>query len=128
MRMRRKIPLVLFLIIVLGVGSWFVIANYGLVFSKNVIGEIVAVERVNENMAVLGGRPIDAAGLFSYAVAIKEREGEIFTASSEDRQWAVAQKGQCAEAKYFPYPPWDFERAGTFHNARLIRLFECAPK
>jgi hypothetical protein len=68
---------------------------------------------------------VPANQIFSYAVAIRDSRGEIHTASTEDRQWAVAQKGQCVEAKYFPYPPWQLDKAGTYHSARLLRLYEC---
>lgn len=63
-------------------------------------------------------------------MAIKdETSGEIFTASSEDRQWAAVQgEGLCAEAKFFPYPPWQLDKAGTYHGARLLKLWNCSEK
>ncbi|MCB9027485.1 MAG: hypothetical protein H6625_14295, partial [Bdellovibrionaceae bacterium] len=66
--------------------------------------------------------------LFSFAIAIRNVNGDIVTASTEDRQWAVAKVGQCVQAKVFPYPPWDLEKAGTFFGARLKNLSDCNPK
>ncbi len=62
--------------------------------------------------------------VFSFSVGIKDRfSGEIFMASSEDRQWAAAMVGNCVISAYFPYPPWKFAKGGTSHNARLLRNF-----
>ena len=108
------------------IGGYIAFKYYDYVFSKKVSGEVVGVERVNTNETIItSGSAIPASQIFSFAVAIKDNQGEIHTASSEDRQWAVVQKGQCAEALYYPYPPWDLNRAKTFHNARLVRLFDC---
>lgn len=102
---------------------------YSYVFAKTVTGEVIGIERVSQANTIIGGggtgAPIPPAQIFSFAVAIKNEKSEIFTASSEDRQWAVVQKGHCAEAKFLPYPPWQFDKAGTFFGARLVRLFEC---
>ena len=65
--------------------------------------------------------------LFSFAVAVRQKDGAIITASSEDRQWSIARKGYCVEAKFYPYPPWQLDKAGTFFNARMIHLAECDP-
>lgn len=103
-----------------------VLNYYSFLFAKNVEGEVVRVERVNTAEAILmGGRAIPEQQLFSFAVAVRDVKGEIHVATSEDRQWAVVQKGQCVEAKFFPYPPWQLEKAGTYHGARLGRLFDC---
>ena len=102
--------------------------NYGYVFSKTVKGEIMEVERVNQATAIIAGsRPLPADHIFSFAVAIRQADGEIYTASSEDRQWAVARKGFCVEAEFYPYPPWDLQKRGTYRNARLTRLMDCKP-
>ena len=101
---------------------------YSYLFSRNVRGVIVGVKRVTQAQVILGGdKPIPPEQSFSFAVAIKEQNGEIVTASSEDRQWDVVKEGQCAEAKYYPYPPWNLDKAGTYHGARLLKLSECSP-
>ena len=122
--MKKLVPFLAFLFLV-GAGA-LTFKFYGYIFAKRINGEIVKVERVNENeMIVTNGAPIPAAQIFSFAVAIKDDKGEIHTASTEDRQWAVAQTGKCAEAKFFPYPPWQLDKSGTYHGARLLRLYEC---
>jgi hypothetical protein len=126
--MRKHWRILGFLIVVGILAAYVCVTQYSFVFAKIVIGEIVAVEKVVENMAIIGSRQADPAQLFSYAVAIRTKDGEIITASSEDRQWALAQKGQCAESKFYPYPPWDLDKAGTYHNARMTRLFDCPAK
>ncbi len=103
--------------------------NWSFVFSKRVDGQVVSVERVTSVNTSVNSTLTESA-LYSFAIAIREKnkEGfEIFTASSEDRQWAVVKAGQCVEARYFPYPPWDLDRSGTYFNARLLKLKDCAP-
>jgi hypothetical protein len=63
--------------------------------------------------------------LYSFAVAIKSADGHIWTASAEDRQWASMKEGICVIAKFFPYPPWRLDKAGTYFGARLIDAREC---
>jgi len=101
---------------------------YSFVFAREVKGEIVAIERVTQPAAIIGGQALRPADLYSFAIAIREEKGEIVTASTEDRQWAVAQKGQCAEAKFFPYPFWHLDKSGTYFGARLLKLYECNQK
>ncbi len=84
-------------IIVLGIIIlilWAVLANYSVIFSKTVAGEIIAVERIEIPVALVTRADSDITSkVFSFAIGIKnEKTGEIVTASSEDRQWAVAQK------------------------------------
>jgi hypothetical protein len=115
---------ILFTILLLTVGvGYFTIHFYSYIFAVEVDGKIEAVERVIAPTAILGDVP--SSQIFSYAVAIKNAKGEIYTASSEDRQWAVAKAGMCASAKFFPYPPWEFDKANTYFGARLIKLKEC---
>ena len=107
-------------------GAGFVSVRwYSYVFAKNVDGEIIKVERVTNPEAIVGGS-VPSAQVYSFAIAIRDKKGEIHTASSEDRQWAVAEKGQCVEAKFYPYAPWQLDKAGTYFGARLMRLYGCA--
>ncbi|MFL5815247.1 MAG: hypothetical protein ACJ763_16845 [Bdellovibrionia bacterium] len=122
--MKKYIALLLVLLVVV-VGGYVSIRYYSYVFAKKVTGEIIKVERVNQNDMIIAGRGTTPTQMFSFAVAIRDEKGEIHTASSEDRQWAVAQPKQCATAKFFPYPPWDLDKAGTYYGARLERLFDC---
>lgn len=98
---------------------------YSYIFSRRVEGRVEGIKRVNQELAILGGATVPASQLFSFAVAIKEPSGEIVTASAEDRQWAVVKEGQCAEAIYYPYPPWQLSKSGTYFGARLIKLYDC---
>jgi hypothetical protein len=126
--MRRLKSLLLALTaLVLLIAIGLVMFNFwSVLFRRSVIGVIESVERVTEVTAVLGSaRTLEDKNVYSFAVAIRNESGEMLTASSEDRQWAVAQKGQCVEAKFHPYPPWELEKAGTYFNARLQRLADC---
>lgn len=116
-----------FLVILLVVAIGLSIRFYGYVFAKTIRGEIVRVERVlNPDMVMITGNAPPPPQMYSFAIAIKDDKGEYHTASTEDRQWAVVEKGQCAEARFFPYPPWNLSKANTYYGARLERLFECA--
>lgn len=128
----RLMKALLVLIILFGMGYVFV-AYYSYIFAKSVVGTVERIERVELNVSLLQaatdkkGDSHIAPELYSFAVAIREKNSsEIYTASAMDRQWAVATNGQCAEAKFYPYPPWNFEKSGTFFNARLIRLWDCS--
>lgn len=118
--------LLVFLLLISGSG-YFLVANYSVVFSKRVRGEVVGLERVTQPIAVMSGSS-QPEQMFSFAVSVKNESGEIFTSSSEDRQWAVVPKGACVDARFDPYPPWNLQKGGTFHNARLKKIFECEKK
>lgn len=126
----KKTVIGLTFFIFIGLISFVTIRYYSFVFSKKISGVLVDVQHVGATTAILGADPgsnrrSNNKDIFSFAVGILDKEGNIHTASSEDRQWAVAQIGQCAEAKYFPYPPWELAKAGTYFNARLLHLREC---
>jgi hypothetical protein len=114
-------------IVLIGVCIALVIHFYSYIFAKRVIGVVIRVERVTEVSTMINVQHMDPSQLYSFAVAIRDDHGEIWAASGIDRQWAVVQSGQCVEARLFPYPPWNLEKAGTFTNARLLRLFDCPP-
>ena len=115
---------VLILIIVLGVVGSVFISYYPFIFSKVVTGVVKKVERVDQEMIIAsrGNGPLNPQ-VFSFAVSIEDlKTHEIMVASTEDRQWAAVEPGQCATARYYPYPFWDVDKAGTYHNARLMHL------
>ena len=120
--MKKLIIILIVLALTAGTG-YLSIKYYSYIFAVEVDGTIEAVERVTSPTAILGEIP--SSQVFSFAIAVKNKEGEIFTASSEDRQWAIAKEGQCATVKFFPYPPWEFDKAGTFFGARLLKLKDC---
>lgn len=118
-----KFVLILIVIVAL---SWVILVNYSVIFSKSVVGEIINVEKVEVPVALMARADSVTSKVFSFAVAIRDaKSGEIYTAISEERQWAVVQPGQCAEAIYLPYPPWDLTKRGTYFGARYTRLFDC---
>lgn len=101
---------------------------YPYLFAKNIKGVISKVERVDVNVSLLQNNSDTSKlspQLFSFAVAIKTADGEIFTASAEDRQWAAVSEGLCVTAKFFPYPPWKLDKAGTYYGARLLESRVC---
>ncbi len=119
------------LVIVLLIGVplfWIFVMNYSFTFKSRVAGEVRAVEQVNVQAVITNSdKPINAQ-IFSYSVAIKDlTTNEIHMASSEDRQWAAVQPGNCVVAAYFPYPPWRLSKGTTNHNARLLKNYmSCA--
>lgn len=121
----RKMLLMLGVVAILLISGLVFVNFYSYIFSRRVVGVIHKVERVQVPMAVLQGQGQINPQIFSFAVAIKEASGEIVTASAEDRQWAVAQAGQCAEAVFYPYPPWKLDKANTYYGARLEKLSDC---
>lgn len=122
--MKKIILLAIFLMIV-GPLTYVSVKYYSFVFAKTVKGEVMRVERVNTADAILGSKNIPNAQLFSFSIAIRDEKGQIHTASTEDRQWAVVSAGQCAEARFFPYPPWQLEKGSTYFGARLEKLYDC---
>jgi hypothetical protein len=120
----------IFIILLVGLIPLTIILFYPYIFSKTIVGQITAVERVNMPLTLLTSpNNTPPSQIFSFAVGIKEEvSGEIFTASSEDRQWAAAEKGLCVKAKFFPYPPWKLDKSGTYYGARLLRLYDCHSK
>ena len=119
---------VIFILIIMGSSVAFV-RFYSYIFAKEVAGIIINVEKPIAPMAIMGGggenQKFAEKQMFSYAVAIQMEDGEIITASTEDRQWSVAEKGKCVVAKFYPYPPWEFDKSGTYFGARLLNLREC---
>ena len=112
---------------ILALVGLFVVTNYSWVFSKRIRGEILNVERVTEQTAILGNRTTEAQ-LHTYSILIQGEDGRMYTSSSEDSQWQVAKKGYCVEALLYRYPPWRLSLANTFFNARLSELYNCKTK
>lgn len=123
--LRRSIYLLVALALIVS-ALWFVRDNYGWVFSKSVRGVVVRNERVTNPTALLGARTTPEM-MHSYAILIRSEDGELITASSEDRQWAIVAPGYCLVAKLYPYPFWELDKGGTYGNARVERIFECPP-
>jgi hypothetical protein len=130
MKPYKKILVLLLGILLLALTIFVLIRFYSFVFAKSIVGEVIAIERVTQTTTILSPsasqvNAINPAQLYSFAVAIKNKKGEIATSSSEDRQWSIVQKGNCVEAKFFPYPFWELDKGNTYFGARLERLFDC---
>ncbi|MCE3011014.1 MAG: hypothetical protein LW875_10420 [Proteobacteria bacterium] len=116
--------------LIVGLAVIFIFVKYySFIFSEKIEGIVEKVERVQLNVSLMQvqdspGTSLNPA-LYSFAVAIKTKNGEIKTSSAEDRQWAVVEAGKCAEARFYPYPFWNLNKAGTYFNARLIKYFDC---
>lgn len=111
---------------ILAVLVWVFGFNYSFVFKRKVVGQVVAAEKIAAPIAIVGEASQKQLNpqVFSFSVGIKDQKsGEIYMASSEDRQWAAVSVGNCVIAAYFPYPPWELSKGGTSHNARLLRNF-----
>ncbi len=126
----KKVVSGIFVLLFVVVGVYGLLNYWPYIFAKTVEGSVLKVEKLMDPIAVISRNGDPSNKVFSFAVAIKAAvTGEIFTASTEDRQWAAVQtEGLCAEAKFFPYPPWQLEKSGTFFGARLLRLWSCADK
>jgi len=123
-RMKNTVRAVAISLVVLAVIAG-VILNYSFLFSKKVIGPIVEIDRVAPQDMILNSRQPDPLLVHTFAIAIKDQSGDIFTASTTDERWAIARRGFCVEARFWPYPPWDFARFGTYQNAQLLQLRDC---
>lgn len=121
----RSLIKYLLTVVILFVVLWVVMSNYSIIFSQTFEGEIVAVEKIEAVPAVIDPNDLSAKAL-SYVVGIKDsKTGDTVTATSTDSQWSIAKPGQCVNAVFSPYPPWDLARKGTFFGARMTRLYEC---
>lgn len=125
-KIKSIFSLFLSLIAILAI-AYVLIAYYPIVFSKTIKGKVLKVSKVQDTVAVMGDAQPNSQ-MFSFAVAIEAEDSIIYTASTEDRQWAAVTEGFCVEAKLFPYPPWNFEKSGTYYNARLLHLKKCDSK
>ena len=74
---------------------------------------------------MFGNRQLTDGQLHMFSVSIRQPNGEMVTAISEDAQWAIARTGLCVKANYYPYPPWNLKQAGTYFNARLLTMVDC---
>jgi len=119
----KKIFYKLLALSILGLVTFIFFNYYSIIFSKTVRGKLDRVEKLDVPIAVVQGQLTDK--IFSFAVAVRDEKGEIHTASTEDRQWAAATVGTCVEAVFEPYPPWNFKKHDTYHNARLKRSWVC---
>lgn len=122
----RNLGSIIIATLIVVLAGYITVRFWPYIFAKTIEGEVIKVEKLMDSVAILS-RNDPSNKVFSFAVAIKDKAtGEIFTASTEDRQWAAVQgEGLCAQAKFFPYPPWELDKSGTYYGARLLRLWSC---
>lgn len=109
----------------------FVLASVYLVYfpyihQRHVSGPVKGVKQIFDAAAIVSTTGVDPSSkIYSFAVAVQDNHSsEIVTGSTEDRQWGVVKEGQCVEATFFPYPPWNLQKSGTYYNVRLKKLFD----
>lgn len=126
----KKVFISIFVFVLLVSAGGVFVKFWPYIFAKDVEGQVIKVERLVDPMAVavVSGQEGPSNKMFSFAVAVKDsKTGEIFTGSSEDRQWAAVDgEGFCGHARFFPYPPWQFDKAGTYFGVRLLKLWSCS--
>ncbi len=115
----------LFLVLAILVVGFVLTTYYSYIFSRTVVGRIDNVARVTGVTAMIGTRALTDGQLHMFSVSIRQPNGEMVTATTEDGQWAIARSGLCVKAKYYPHPPWDLKHAGTYFNARLLTMVDC---
>lgn len=112
---RSMFWLVVFVLLIFGTG-FLVYFKYPLLFSETVEGRVIGVSRVS-------GEAED-----HFVVAIRIRTGRIYSAKASDARWALVNPGQCAEARFFPFPPWNLENRGSYEKAMLLNPKDCGPQ
>ena len=85
---------------------------YSYIFARVLDGKVVAVSRVVSEVE-------------GYVVAIRVPGEGVVTARTDDPRWALVNVGQCAQAKFFPHPPWNLSDAGTYYRATLLLIRDC---
>lgn len=106
-------------IVITVIGLAVVGALYGYVHAKTVVGVVESID--NLTPSIVGNS--DSEIKYSFAVSIESDE-EIFSFSAEDRQWGSIKVGDKVEARAYPYAPWMFGKAGTYHGGRMVRKFK----
>ena len=115
--------LVVLLVAVVGIAILFGIvggAAYKYLYAENVTAKVTEIQNIQPSAVVA-----DAGVVFSSALMLTTKEGQMISTSSEDRQWFVVKQGQCVRAKLFKYAPWDLDKAGTYYGARMISIIPC---
>jgi hypothetical protein len=124
------------LVLLTGLGLWLSTTSfYTWMNRKTVTGEVVSLANLTPGAVVTPGgvvtnRPnVPPGGItYSFAIAIKADDGTIYSASSEDRQWAAVREGYRVRATLFPYSPLNWTKQGTYHNARLRQILATPAK
>jgi prepilin-type N-terminal cleavage/methylation domain-containing protein len=94
-------------------------------FRKNCIGKVTGISNLNGQVptVIAGKNSVFSGAAFSFAVEMGVGN-EIVNFSSEDRQFATIEKGDSISVAIFKYPPWVFDKAGTYHGGRLLKKYK----
>ena len=96
-----------------------------LMFRSTEIGTVMECTQMSP-AAMMMSRHANANLMFSSAVAMQLPSGEIMTFSTEDRQFGAVAKGDQIKVMVSKYPPWEFTKAGTYYNGRLLGILSKA--
>lgn len=118
----KKIGIFLVLFIL---GSVYLV-YFPYIHKQHVSGPVKGVKQIFDAATIVSTTGSDPSSkIYSFSVAVQDSHSkEIVTGSTEDRQWGVVKEGQCVEADFFPYPPWNLQKSGTYYNVRLKKLFD----
>lgn len=126
-KLKGAVIMLAVLIVIVGAG-FFVVTNWGFVFSKVVTGEVLNVERVNDPQAIITSR-VTREQLHLYSILLhNDSDNKMYAATSEDPQWQSIKKGFCVQARLYRYPPWRLSLANTYYNARILDPSACPVK
>jgi hypothetical protein len=126
-KLKNAVMLLVVFVILVSVG-FFVVSNWGYVFSKVVVGEVLNVERVTDPQAIITSR-VTREQMHLYSILLhNQSDGKMYAATSEDPQWQSIKKGFCIEARLYRYPPWRLSLANTYYNARILDPSACPAK
>jgi len=110
-----------FIVVGIGVGSCS-----PLLFRSTETGTVMECSQLSPAMMMAQGNRTSSAMMFSSAVAMQLPSGEIMTFSTEDRQFGAVAKGDQIRVMVSKYPPWEFTKAGTYYNGRLLGIISKA--
>jgi hypothetical protein len=123
------------LVVITVLGLWLSTTSfYSWANRKTVAGEVVSIANLTPGAVMTPGgitapRSTTPGGItYSFAIAIKADDGTIYSASSEDRQWAAVREGYRVRATLFPYSPLSWTKQGTYHGARLRQILAAPSK
>jgi prepilin-type N-terminal cleavage/methylation domain-containing protein len=96
-----------------------------MILRKNCTGKVTGISNLSGQVStvVTGRNNIFPGAAFSFAVEM-DNGNEIINFSSEDRQFATIEKGDSISVAIFKYPPWVFDKAGTYHGGRLLKKYK----
>jgi hypothetical protein len=128
--MRRRGFTVLegFIVIFFFVVFFFILINicggYGrkIFFRKDCSGRVTRINHFNSQPSV-SGVAVSPSTMFSSSVEISSGD-EFVNFSSEDRQFGTIGIGDSVRVAVFKYPPWDFEKVGTYYGGRLLKKYK----